>query len=119
MGGERVAHPVRVRQQPPEGARVQAPASRGQEECSLGASRQFGAGLVEVTRQPVRGLFPERDQPLFAALAAHVNELLLEVDVTQIQVDGFATAEAGRVDELAEGAVSQAERALAIQSGKL
>ena len=86
---------------------------------TLCALRQFGSGLMQVTRQPVRGLLAERNNALFSALASHVNELLLEVDVSEIQVDGFATAQAGRVDELAQGAVSQAERAVALQPGKL
>jgi hypothetical protein len=37
---------------------------------------------VEVARDPVRRLLAERDDPVLAAFAAaHVDELLLEVDV--------------------------------------
>src|SRR5439155_6614444 len=114
-----MAHPVRVGQQPPQGARVEAPAPRRQKQRVLRAPGQLGARLMQVTGQPVRGLLAQRNHALFASLAPYVNELLLEVDVPEIQVDGFATPESRGVDELAQGTVSQAERAVPLQPGEL
>ena len=64
----------------------------------------------------MRGLLAERHDPLLAALAAHVEELLLEVDVAEVEPDGLGAAQAGRVDELDERAVAEPERAVAARS---
>src|SRR5690348_15115373 len=114
-----MAHPVGVGEQSPQGARVEAAPTHGQEERVLGASRQVGTCLVQVSGQPVRGLLSQRNQALFAALAAYVHQLLLEVDVPEIKVDSLAATEPGRVDELAEGSVAEAERTVALQPREL
>jgi len=119
VGGEGVTQAMWMRQQPSQRACVQAPASRREEERVLGAAGQFGARAMEVARQPVGGLLAERNHPLLAALPVDVDELLLEVDVAEIEVDGLAAAQPGRVDELSEGTVSQPQRAVPLQGGEL
>src|SRR5262249_15382667 len=47
-----------------------------------------------------------------AALAAHVDGLGVEVDVREVEPHRLVTAQAGRVDELDEGAVAELERLL-------
>src|SRR5262249_28411036 len=77
MGRERVPQPVRMREEPADRARVQAPAARRDEQRVLGAVHELRARVVEIDAQPVRGLFSERDDALFVALAPHVDGLLL------------------------------------------
>ena len=64
VGGEGVAKAMRVRQQPADGARVEAAAACREEERVLGASGKLLTGLAEVPRRPVGGLLPERDESL-------------------------------------------------------
>ena len=45
-----------------------------------------------------------------------MHELLLEVDVAEVEAHRLGAAEAGRVDELHEGAVTQRDRALSLES---
>src|SRR5215217_3195357 len=56
---ERVPQTVRMRQQPAQGARVEAPPSRGEEERVLGPAGQLRPRVAEVRRQPVRRLLAE------------------------------------------------------------
>ena len=104
---ECVPQPVRVREQPPERARVEPPAARGDEQRVLGAVDELRAAVVQVEPQPVCGLLAERDDALLAALAPDVDRLLLEVDVAEIEVDRLAAAQPGRVDELEQRAVAE------------
>ena len=62
------------------------------------------------TSDPPRGLLAERDEPLLAALAAHVDVLPVEVDVTEIERDRLGRAKPARVDELDERGVPERER---------
>ena len=62
----------------------------------------------------VRRLLAERHRALLAALAADEHELLLEVDVAQVEPDRLRAPQAGRVDELEEGAVAQGEGLVAL-----
>ena len=78
---ERVAQPVRVGEEPPDRARVQAAAARREEERVLGAVGELRSRLVEVEPQPVRRLLAERDDSLLVALAPDVDRFLLEIDV--------------------------------------
>src|SRR5256886_13509862 len=86
VGGEGVTQPVRVRKQPSERARVQAPAPGGEEQRVFGSAGQLGACLPKVARHPVTGLLAERDVALLAALALNMDALLLEVHVAQIEI---------------------------------
>ena len=113
VGGEGVTEPVGVGDEPAERARVETAAARGEEERVLRAAGELRARVAQVAREPERGLLAERDGALLPALAAHVHELLLEVDVGEVEVDRLAAAQAGRVDELDERAVAQCERAVA------
>jgi len=95
-------------------ARVQPPAAGGQEERVVRAPRQLRPRLAQVARDDVRGFLAQRHDPLLAALAAHTHVLLLEVDVGEVEPDRLRAAQARRVDELDEGAVAKAERAVAV-----
>src|ERR671930_1943492 len=105
VGRERVPQAVRVREEPAQRARVEPASAGGEEERVLGAAGELRPCLAKVDGEPVRSLLAERDDPLLVAFPAHVDELLLEVDVREIQVDGFLRAKSGRVDELEERAV--------------
>ena len=111
VGRERVAKPVRVRRQAAERARVEPAAAGGEEDGVLRSARQLRAAFAQVPGEPEGGLLAERHGPLLAALAAHVDELLVEVDVLEVEADRLGAAQAGRVDELDERAVAEAERA--------
>src|SRR4051794_18731503 len=108
-----------VPKQPSQGAGVQAATSRRDEEGVLGPLGKLGPGFAEIARHPVPCLLAERNDPLLVALAADVDVLLLEVDVTEIEVDGLTASEAGGVDQLGERSVSQPQGALGFQSGQL
>src|SRR5437764_6534511 len=108
---------MRVGEKPPKRARVEPPPSRRDEQRVVAArSRQPGARLVQVPRDPMSRLFPEGDGPLLAALPVDVDELLLEVDVAEVEVDRLATAQPGGIDELDKGAVAKSERAVALDA---
>ena len=116
--GEGVPQPVRVGEEAAQRARVQPPAARGEEERVVRAARQLRPRLAQVAGDDVRRLLAERHDPLLAALAAHADELLLEVDVGEIEPDRLGAAQAGRVDELDECAVAEAERAVAVRPSR-
>src|SRR5439155_3976335 len=111
----RMAEAVRVGKKAPERARVQPPAARRQEERVLGAAGQLRPRVLQIEPHSVRRLFAERDDPLLVALASDTNCFLLEVDVSEIEVDRLLAAQAGRVDELEQGTVAQGERLVAAQ----
>ena len=115
MRRERVAEAVRVGDEPAERARVEPPAPGGEEERILGAAGELRTSLADVAAQPVGRLFPERHGSLLAALAADVEQLLLEVDVAEVEVDRLAAPQPRRVDELDQGTVATASRALAVE----
>ena len=79
--------------------------ARGDEERVLGAADELRSRLADVAGEPVRGLLAERDDALLAALAADVDGLLLVVDVHEVEPNGFAAPQSGRVDELEQRAV--------------
>src|SRR5215218_6401654 len=116
VSGERVAEAVRVGEEPPQGARVEPAAPHREKQRYLGSTNEAGPPLAEIERKPVRCLLSERDDALLAALAPHVQRLLLEVDVSEVEVDRLAAAEAGRVDELEQGAVAERERPVAVEA---
>ena len=95
MGRERMPESVRVGEEAPNRARVQASAARRKEESVLGAACELGSRLLQVAAKPVSSFFPEWHDALLAALAPDVNGLLLEVDVAQVEVDGLLAAQAG------------------------
>src|SRR6516165_5624693 len=74
--------------------------------------------MLEVARDPPARLLTERHDALLASLAADVDQLLLEVDVTDVEADRFRAAESGRVDELDEGPVAECERFRAVELGE-
>src|SRR4051794_6634865 len=82
--GERVTELVRVRGQAAERRGVEPAAARGEEDGVLRTHRELWSPFPEVQREPVRGLLAEGDRALLAALAADVQELLLEVNVLEV-----------------------------------
>src|SRR5262249_38377965 len=63
---------------------------------------------------------PERHHAVLGPLAAtHMDELLLEVHVAQIEAHSLGAAEAGGVDELDERSVPKRERPLALERRQL
>src|ERR671934_1165222 len=106
---------MRMRVQTAERARVEPPPARGDEQCVLGPTDEPRTGVAEVQADPVRRLLAERHGALLASLAVHGDPLLVEVDVGEVEIDRFSTAQPGRVDELDEGAVPQRERAVSTE----
>ncbi len=114
--GERVPQPVRVGDDPAQGARVEAAPAHGQEECVVCSLRQVRPRLAQVAAEPKRRLLAERHDALLAALAApDSQELLLEVDVSEIEAYGLRAPQSGGIDELDESAVPQRDRPLALE----
>src|SRR4051812_13522535 len=110
---ERVAQPVRMRDEAPERRRVEAPPARREKQRVLRAARELRTRLAEVARDERTRLLAQRHDAVLAALAfAHVDELLLEVDVAEIEMHRLGAAQPGGVDELDEGAVAERERAV-------
>src|SRR5512132_1076447 len=116
--GEGVAEPVGVGEKPSDRARVEPAAPRGEEEGIVCAGRQPWAHL-QPAAEPVRGFLAERDDALLASLAGDVDRLAVEVDVREVQVDRFAAPEAGGVDELGKGAVSDLKRVFGAERNEL
>jgi hypothetical protein len=115
MGRERMPEAMRVGEKSPERARVQPSAARGEKQGILGAAGQLRSRVLQIEPNAVGRLFAERDDPLLVPFAPDANGLLFEVDVSEVEVDRLAAAQAGRVDELEQGAVSQGERFVAAQ----
>jgi len=113
MRREGVAEPVRVRDEPAQRARVESLPSHREEDGVVGTPRELGTTFKEIERKTVGSLLAERHRALLAALAADVDELLLEVHVLEVEADRLGAAQAGRVDQLDERAVPEAERAFA------
>src|SRR3954469_13331261 len=113
---EGVAEAGRGRQWAAQRAGVEPAAAGREEERVLRAADELWPRLAQVDRDSVRRLFAEWNDALLAALAAHVDELLLEVDVGEVQVDRLLRAQAGRVDELDQGPVAEAQGAGPIES---
>src|SRR5437868_6890218 len=97
---------VWMRDEAPERARVEPPSPRRQEERVLGPARELGSRFAQVAGEAIGGFLAQRNDPLLAALAAHPDELLLEVDVGEVEPDGLRASQSGRVDELEQGAVA-------------
>src|SRR5258708_33087537 len=104
---------VRMRRDAPQRARVEPPAARGDKERVLGAAHELRPCVAQIDTHRPRGFLTERDDALLAALAAHVDELLLEVDIGEVETDGLRAPQAGGVDELDERAIAKRERAVA------
>ena len=87
------------------------------EERVLCAARELGSCAVEVHRHEMRRLLAERNDAVLRAFAlAHVHELLLEVDVAEVEPDGFGASQSRGVDELHERAIAHAERSRRIEA---
>src|SRR6476469_9524383 len=78
--GERVPEPVWVPHETAQRGGLEPAAARREEERVIRARRERRPRR-EIEAQAVGGFLAERDDALLAALAADVDELLLEVDV--------------------------------------
>src|SRR5262249_30034446 len=105
-----VPQPVRVRNDSPQGARVESPSMSRQEDRVRCADCERSAPVTEVARQRGCRLLAERHYALLAALAADEERLLLRVDVREMGGDCLSAAETAGVDELDEGPVAQGDR---------
>src|SRR6267142_6424153 len=123
MRGEGVAEQVRMnsfRLQPgrgrelaedQEGACAREPAAlRIEEELRAVPHVQERASPSQVTAQGLRGLSPDRHDPLLRAFADAANDARVEVDTRLLQADCFADPQARAVKELDECAVAQGAR---------
>ncbi len=115
MRREGVSQPVRMGQDAPQRRRVEAPAAHGQEQRIVRAARQSRACIAQVPSDPPGGLLAERHDALLAAFAPHVDVLLLEVDVLEVEADGLGAPQSARIDELDEGAVPERKRLVALE----
>ena len=113
VGCERMAQAVGMREHTAQSRRVEPVSASRQEERVVRACGQLRSRFVEVLRHEVTGLFPKWDDPLLAALAAHVELLAVEVHVGEIEPDRFRTAQPRRIDELDEGAITQRQGSVA------
>ena len=84
----------------------------------LGAAGEPRPAVSQVTAQAECGLLAERHGALLPALPVDEHELLLEVDVGELEVNGLLGAQAGRVDELEERPVSKRKRLGSFEGGQ-
>ena len=89
MRRERVSQTMRVPDEAADRARVEPAPTRGEEERVDGAAGELRTRVPQVAGEMVRGLLPERDDPLLPALAVDVHGLALEVDVREVEPDGL------------------------------
>src|SRR4051812_22705107 len=117
--GERVAQEVRVdafglepclvgeaTQDEEDTGAGERPAVRVQEQLLPVAAVEVRSTAREVAAEGIRCLPPDRHDPLLAALAEAADEPVLEIDGLPVERDHFAHAQAGAVEELAEGPVA-------------
>jgi len=95
MCGEGMTQAVWVREDAAEGRRVETAPPGGEEDRVLGTLGELWTRFVEIARQQLRRLFTERDDPLLAALAADMELLALEVQIPEVESDGFGAPKAG------------------------
>src|SRR5215207_4102064 len=110
MRRERVAQAVRVAEEPADRARVEATAADRQEDGVVRPSRESRPSGLEVARDMESGFLAERYDALLAALSSHMDDLAVEVDVTEVERDRFGAPEPRGVEELEECAVAKRER---------
>ena len=113
MGCVRVSEAVRVREEPPERARVESSAAHGDEHGVARPACERRPPVAQPEPEAPRRFLAEWHEPFLAALAADVELLAVEVDVRQVQPDGLGGAKPARVDELEEGGVAQLDRVAA------
>jgi len=116
MRRKRVPQPVRVGDESAQCRGVEPSSARREEERIVCAARELRACLADIPRDEAPRLLAERHHPVLAALSEpHVDELLLEVDVAEIEPDRLGAAEPRRVHELDERPVAERERAVAVE----
>ena len=113
MRRERVPQAVRVTEEAADGARVEAASPDREEDGVVRSDGEGGPAGLEVARDVQRGLLAQRDDALLAALSSHVDELAVEVDVSEVERDRLGTSQPGGVEELEERTVAERERRVA------
>ena len=114
MRREGVTKAMRIWQEPTQRGRVERVAARREKERVRRAVRQGRPAALEVETKAVRGLLAERNSALLSPLAAHVDQLLLEVDVPQLEINDFLRAQSSRVHEFEEGTVAKTESTVSV-----
>ncbi len=113
---KRMAQPVRVGDEAAQRRRVEPASPRREEERVVGAARELRTCFVHVPRDETRGLLAERHDSILAAFSeSHVDELLLEVDVAEVEPDRLRASEPRRVHELDERLVAERKRAVPLE----
>src|SRR3989442_2529494 len=92
MSCERMTQAVRMREHPPQRRRVEATATRREEQRVLRAGGEPRARVMEVLGDELAGLLTERNDPFLAALAVHMQLLAVEVHIGEIESDRLRTA---------------------------
>ena len=115
MGCECMPQAVRMSEDAAEGRRVEAATSCGQEHGPLRPAGELRTCFVQIPREEVARLFAERDDPFLSAFAADMKLLAVEINVRELEADGFRAAEPGRVDQLDESTIPERERPVALQ----
>ena len=95
MGGKRVAEAVWIGEEPPERRGLEGTTSGGEEQCVDRTAGEVGAAMLEVQTEAESCLLTQRDGALLASLASNQQGLLLEVDVSELEVDGLLRSQAG------------------------
>jgi hypothetical protein len=89
MRCEGMPQAVRMSEESADGARVEATSAHRQEHRVVRSRRERRSAELEVPRDVERRLLPEWDDALLTALASHMHDLAVEVDVTEIEGDGL------------------------------
>lgn len=85
MRGERMPEPMGVAEEASNGARVEAASTDREEDGVVRSDGEGGSAALEVVRDVERGFLAEWDDALLAALASYVDELAVEVDVSEVE----------------------------------
>ena len=114
MRGEGVTQSVRVPEESAHGAGVESTSADGEEQSVDCPSRELGASVAQIASNVMRGLLAKGHDPLFPALAAHVDGLALEVHICEIEPDGFRAAEPAGIEKFEQRSVPKRERGVTL-----
>jgi 3',5'-cyclic-AMP phosphodiesterase len=109
MGRVGVPEPVRVPDESAQVARVEATPADREEERVGGAPGQDRACVAEVPAHQCGCLLSDRYDAVLPALAFHVDGLLLDVDVAEVEAHRLRASEPARVDELDQRPVAHSQ----------
>ncbi len=103
----------------PERLPRHAIAATGREQVlGLALEQNLAARAIVELANPVLRLVAERDQPLAIALADDAEDALVQIDLTQLEVDQLRDAHTGGVQHLEHRAIAVTERVGYLGRGK-